>query len=268
MPVLHKFLAGNPIVAFLGVLAPTRDSFVEFSEVKVKNRLNAPPPEQLDMLAHFIASAEKYPDIMTPDQITSTAVVNMGAGALGSSKVLQGIVRYLVEKPDQQDRLYNDMKVANCSYPINWKQIQELPFLEGIVKEGVRLHLSVGVPLIRESPPNGLRLADGTIIPAGIEVGMKPYVVARRKEVWGPNAEEWEPERWMQRSNETEEEFKERRILMERGDLSFGHGARTCIGKNIAMLQVYKVVSNMVFLYKVCLILLSYRKAAVYKLGI
>ncbi|XTI82185.1 cytochrome P450 [Cenococcum geophilum] len=250
MPVLHKFLAGSPIVAFLGVLAPTRDSFVEFSEVKVKNRLNAPPPEQLDMLAHFIASAEKYPDIMTPDQITSTAVVNMGAGALGSSKVLQGIVRYLVENPDKQDQLYNDMKAANCSYPINWKQIQELPFLEGIVKEGVRLHLSVGVPLIRESPPNGLRLADGTVIPAGIEVGMKPYVVARRKEVWGPNAEEWEPERWMQRSNETEEEFKERRTIMERGDLSFGHGARTCIGKNIAMLQVYKVVSNMVFLYK------------------
>ncbi|KAF2497376.1 cytochrome P450 [Lophium mytilinum] len=250
MPILHKFLAGNPLLAYLGVLAPTRDTFVEFSEIKVADRLNAPPPERMDMLSHFIASAEKYPDIMTPAQITSTAVVNMGAGALGSSKVLQGIVTYLLAHPEQQDKLYAAMKEANVSYPINWKQIQEVPFLEGLVKEGVRLHLSVGVPLIRESPPSGLRLVDGSVIPAGIEVGMKPYVVARRQDVWGPNAEEWEPERWMRRGYETETEFKERRAAMERGDLSFGHGARTCIGKNIAMLQVYKVVSNLVYRYR------------------
>ena len=46
--------------------------------------------------------------------------------------------------------------------------------------------------------------------------------------------------------NETHEVYLERRKLMNKSDLTFGHGSRSCVGKNIAELELYKAVATLI----------------------
>ena len=50
-------------------------------------------------------------------------------------------------------------------------------------------------------------------------------------------------------------EFQNRRQNMLRATLTFGAGPRTCIGKNISLLEIYKLIPSMLLTYDVRLLL-------------
>jgi len=188
-----------------------------FTAARVKARLRESIPDRLarpDMLAHFIAAKEKYPDIMTDEYIHASAVLNVGAGALTTSKVLEGIFRFLVANPAGQERLLREMQDAYCTYPISYKQTQQIPYLEGLIREGVRLHISLGVILLREVSASGLELPNTVLLPPGTNVGIKPYALTNREDIFGENPLTFNPERWLQNPLESGDAFRERRLVM------------------------------------------------------
>ena len=104
--------------------------------------------------------------------------------------------------------------------------------------------------LERYVPTGGLSLPGGKFVPEGYIVGINPYVIARNKSIWGEDSEVFRPERWLRDTErETEDEFQQRLATMNNSDLAFGAGSRICIGKNLALLEVYKVVSTLVSRY-------------------
>jgi cytochrome P450 len=99
--------------------------------------------------------------------------------------------------------------------------------------------------LERIVPVGGVTLC-GKVVPEGTIVGCNPAVIHRDARVYGqkyPTNEFW-PERWI----EAEEEEK---AEMERCFLAFGAGKRTCLGKNISMLEVHKLVPLLISRFKV-----------------
>jgi cytochrome P450 len=66
-------------------------------------------------------------------------------------------------------------------------------------------------------------------------VGCSAWVVHKRPEVFGNDVDDFRPERWL---DADKEQLKEMNATM----LQFGSGARTCIGKNISLLEMYKLV--------------------------
>jgi cytochrome P450 len=86
---------------------------------------------------------------------------------------------------------------------------------------------------------------DGTFIPEGSQVGMNAWVV-HLNSVFGPDPKSSKPERWLKGEHENEEAYKGRIAAMRRADLTFGHGSRTCIGKNISYMEIYKFDSQFV----------------------
>lgn len=61
-----------------------------------------------------------------------------------------------------------------------------------------------------------------------------------------PNPEVFEPERWIENTPEKLQE-------MERSFLAFGAGSRTCIGKNISLMEMAKIVPQLLREYKISL---------------
>lgn len=55
------------------------------------------------------------------------------------------------------------------------------------------------------------------------------------KSIFGVDADEFRPERWLEAAPD---QLKN----MDRGFLAFGYGARTCIGKNISIMEMGKFV--------------------------
>ncbi|KAE8150726.1 cytochrome P450 [Aspergillus avenaceus] len=204
-----------------------------------------------DILAHFVASREKYPDWMTEEQIITHCMVNVVAGVGTSTTSINNVLKYLVAHPAAQETLYQELQRANVSCPVSWRQTQGLPFLEGLVREGVRLRdASSFNPNGRNVGPEGLILPGDVYLPPGTVVGIKPSVASVQVRTFGEQPYEFCPERWCRREGETEGDYVARRTKMDAGDMSFSAGTRGCIGRGIAIMQIYKLVATLVSQYK------------------
>lgn len=100
----------------------------------------------------------------------------------------------------------------------------------------------------------GLTLPDGSVVPGGSMVGMNPYIVGRNKAVFGEDADVFNPDRWLQREGENDEQFKERRSLYETASIAFGNGSRICLGRNLSQMELYKVVPTLIATFDVELV--------------
>ncbi len=110
----------------------------------------------------------------------------------------------------------------------------------------MRLHPAVCMPLERYVPAAGLTLPDGSFVPPGAAVGMNPYIIGRNQKLWGDDAEEFRPERWLRAAGEGETAYQDRLRAMKAAELAFGAGARMCTGRHLAMLEVYKMTATLV----------------------
>jgi cytochrome P450 len=117
---------------------------------------------------------------------------------------------------------------------VTWAESQQLPYLDAVIQESFRLHPAPGLILERVVPASGMSILD-THVPGGTIVGCNAWVLHRRSEVFGEDVDTFRPERWIEASPDALREMKATMF-------QFGGGARTCIGKNISLLEMYKLV--------------------------
>lgn len=85
---------------------------------------------------------------------------------------------------------------------------------------------------------------DDAFLPPGTIVGVNPWIMHRDPRIFGEDAEAWNPSRWI----DADAELVKR---MDQHILTFGAGKRTCLDKNIAMLEIHKLVPALVMRYEI-----------------
>ncbi|MCJ1305978.1 hypothetical protein MMC08_008795, partial [Hypocenomyce scalaris] len=128
-------------------------------------------------------------------------------------------------------------------YITSWVDSLKLPYLDACFKESFRLHPALGTVLERVVPLSGAKIC-GEWIPGGTIVGCHTWVLGRHKETFGEDVEAFRPERWL-------EDDAEKVAMMNRALLQFGAGSRTCIKKNISLLEMYKLVPSFLKSFRV-----------------
>ena len=68
--------------------------------------------------------------------------------------------------------------------------------------------------------------------------------------MFGIDADEFRPERWLRQADEDERTYEDRRNAMDQATFTFGYGSRACIGRHIAFLEVYKVIASLFASYE------------------
>lgn len=150
-----------------------------------------------------------------------------------------------------QAKLRAELDAADLSFPASFAETRDLPYLDAIIKEGLRMHPPIGNILERIVPSPGLTLRDGRVIAPGTIVGMNQWVVSRDKEVYGDDADVFRPERWLRGDNETIVAYEARLKMMKEGDLVFGGGNRICTGRHMAAIEMFKVTATLFSRYDV-----------------
>lgn len=249
MPWLHKIFQDNP------VMRKTRPSpFMKVVDSTVQARIRKPDPEDQprpDLLSHFVATHGTYPEIMDHKQVMISTSGNLIAGGLSPSSTFDTLCHYLVSHPEIQDKLFQEMQESQCSLPASYDSVRNLPWLEGTIREAYRLHVSVGPNQERVTGPSGLELPNGVCIPPKTNVGCPTGAMNQDVAIFGDDSDQYRPERWMQRKGESREAYLERRKFMDKFDLTFAQGSRSCIGKNIATLEFFKAVATLMAQFKV-----------------
>lgn len=223
-----------------------------------KNSEREGPP---DIMTKILMAHEAEPEKVTRMDLITMCQSNIGAGSDTTAITLSSIFYNLLKYPRTWQRLQQEIDMAakegRVSDPVTFKEAQELPYLQAVIKEALRIHSATGLPMQRLVPTEGTIIA-GRFIPGGCTVGMNAWVAHRNKKVYGQDAEEWRPERWLEieeqgRGAEVEKYFfgMHPTAPLLRGisiDIcpAFGMGSRTCIGKNISLLEMSKLVPQLV----------------------
>lgn len=118
--------------------------------------------------------------------------------------------------------------------PITDAVARKLPYLQAVIKEGLRIFPPVVGLMSKEVPPPGDTIG-GRYIPGGTKIGVGAYGIYRNKEIWGEDVESFRPERWLNVP-------VERLQLMESTlELTFSYGKYKCLGKDLAMMELNKI---------------------------
>ncbi|KAI9654563.1 MAG: hypothetical protein M1831_005324 [Alyxoria varia] len=224
------------------------------STVKVKFRDQELSRDKADLLHRFLDAHKEHPDFMTDSNVlnVTTSLINAGSDTTASS--LGAVFYYLLRSPDSYrklleeiDPLFADGTITPSTDKnlISWTDAQKMPYLDAVIQESFRLFPAVGLLLERQVPQAGA-IVWGERVPAGTIVGCNAWVLHRRPDVFGEDAQEFRPERWLEADAK---KLKEMKAAM----FHFGAGSRSCIGKNISILEVYKLVPNLLRHFKVCL---------------
>lgn len=96
---------------------------------------------------------------------------NVGAGSDTTGVTLSAALYYLYTNPEKLQLLRKEIDTqaaaGQISDPITFQEAQSLPYLQGVIKEVLRLHPAVGTILPRFVPKGGLELA-GYYFPPGV----------------------------------------------------------------------------------------------------
>jgi cytochrome P450 len=216
---------------------------IEERQKSLKDPRNAGREGPPDIMTKILLAHEADPNKMTEIDLITMCQSNIGAGSDTTAITLSSILYHLLKYPRTYQVLRNEIDTAakegTVSDPVTFKEAQDLPYLQAVIKEALRMHSATGLPMQRVVPPTGTTIA-GHFIPAGSSVGINAWVAHRNTSIYGPDAEQWRPERWL------EFEQQGRGAEVEKYALAFGMGSRTCIGKNISLLEMSKLVPQLV----------------------
>jgi cytochrome P450 len=220
---------------------------VGFVQGQIRGRIEHIKPkeyasaEDTDFLGTILRMHGQNPDKIKIGDVYGFPLTNIGAGSDTTSVSLAGIMYNLIICPQKLQRLQGEIDQADkngqLSELVTFQEAQRLPYLQACIKEGLRMHPATGLPLARVVPKEGANIT-GTFFPGGTVVGVNSWVAHANTEVFGPDAESFRPERWL--------ESTEKASTMERSFLAFGAGSRTCIGKNISLMEISKIVPELI----------------------
>ncbi|KAK0717508.1 cytochrome protein [Lasiosphaeria miniovina] len=211
---------------------------------------------QPDFLDHFIAA--KSDGAADDNQIVSWLMINVLAGADTTAISIRSALYYCLKNPRVWQRLRAELAAAGLTAGggggvATYRDVRSVAYVDAVVREAVRMLPGVSLPIERYVPAGGVRLRDGSFVPEGAILGFNPYVLGRNREVWGVDAAEFRPERWLRGDGEAADAFAARLQAMNNADLSFGGGSRSCLGKHMGLMQVYKVVATLALRYDIAL---------------
>ncbi|KAL9117150.1 MAG: hypothetical protein Q9187_006319 [Circinaria calcarea] len=166
---------------------------------------------------------------ITLDETMAQCKDALFAGTDSTGNTLAQLIWYLSRNPDKYATLKQE--IISNSITANFDPLL-LPYLTGVVKEALRLTMTISIRLPRKVPAGGWTFGTHHI-PASTNVGVSAYQLHLNDDVF-PNPHEFLPERWLKPTSQ-----------MNRDWLPFGKGARSCIARNLAQMELALVVEKL-----------------------
>jgi cytochrome P450 len=162
------------------------------------------------------------------------------AGSDTTATAVRATFLYIITIPRVHDKLLTEISSATLteissstlSSPISDAEAKKLPYLQAVIKEGLRIYPPVAGLMAKKVPPGGDTI-NGMFVPGGTQIGYGAWGIFRNKKIWGDDADAFRPERWLEGEN-----IREQELALE---LIFAAGRYQCLGKSVALLELNKV---------------------------
>lgn len=194
-----------------------------------------------DLLSRFLVESKKDPETMNNQYLRDIILSFMVAGKDTTANTLSWFIYILCKNPLIQEKIAqevinvcskNETNVSGFVENITDEALEEMHYLHATLTETLRLYPAV--PVDGRCAETDDTLPDGYRLKRGDGVYYMAYAMGRMPYIWGDDAEEFKPERWLKNGAfQPESPFK---------FVAFNAGPRTCLGKDFAYRQM-KIVS-------------------------
>ncbi|KAK7218724.1 hypothetical protein V2G26_006727 [Clonostachys chloroleuca] len=177
----------------------------------------------------------------------------MGGGTESTSATLVLLTFHLLSNPNHHKRLHDEISAITTD-PLqlpDWKALEKLNFFSAVILECLRLlpgvsgrspWIATHEDLIYEgklfSSADSLAPSLTYTIPRGFPVSISTYILHTNETIF-PNAKDFVLDRWLDENGNINRE-------LERYLLSFSKGSRQCIGRQLALCEVYVCAAAMI----------------------
>lgn len=233
---LHDYL--SPVIGNYLAITARHGSIRNFAVREIGARKDR-GTDHKDLLGKLFDIRDQKPKEFDMTGVASMATSNVFAGSDTTALSIRAVIYYLLKNPKCKQKLVGEIDDLHAkgavSDPVMLAEAEQMPYFQACLHEALRCHPAVGMTLPRVVPPgagidiSGRRVAPGTI------VGASPWVIHQDKTVFGSDADSFNPERWLD-GNTSE---------MRRVFFTFGGGARTCVGRNIAWMEMSKLIPTL-----------------------
>ncbi|KIY02304.1 uncharacterized protein Z520_02442 [Fonsecaea multimorphosa CBS 102226] len=206
-----------------------------------RERMKDSQDQAIDTLASLIKS-----DVFSDEELVDQLLTIIAAGHETTSSSFTWVTYLLALHPDIQSRLRAEIQAAipNGFSPTNSEDtsiasvLESLPLLNGVCSESLRV--LPAVPVTMRTTKRDTTVI-GHLVAAGTRFIMSPWAVNNDPELWGPDAHEFKPERWI--DLETGKPNQTGGASTNYATLTFLHGQRSCIGQNFARAELRAMVA-------------------------
>ncbi|PKI72208.1 hypothetical protein CRG98_007406 [Punica granatum] len=176
---------------------------------------------------------------LTRENIKAFIMNIFGAGTDSSSIAVEWALTELINHPKMMQKAQEEIdSVLGKNRLLSEADIPNLPYLQAIVKETLRLHPSA--PLVVRESTEDCKI-DGCDIPAGARVFVNVWALGRDPTHWDSPLE-FKPERFLNRSEAGNLDMKGQSFQL----LPFGRGRRSCPGASLVLRFVPSALGAMI----------------------
>ncbi|KAF8927063.1 hypothetical protein BGZ58_010665 [Dissophora ornata] len=240
---------------FVPWILPLDFSFLDYIHDRLAERKAVGTKGRADILQHLInaqqrqrdegivESGDEYGDMisgkLTDKALVTECAVFLVAGVDTSATVIGNTIMFLAKNPEKLARLREELSLATASneegvLPL-LDQIRKLPYLSACINETLRIRPIVTTEVNEDMTINGYFFPKGTILLAN-------YPHLHWSEEHFPQPNKYIPERWIP----SESPFSP---VPDNVFYAFSAGARSCVGKEFAMMNLRLVIATLILLY-------------------
>ncbi|EPS95204.1 hypothetical protein FOMPIDRAFT_1085622, partial [Fomitopsis schrenkii] len=193
-----------------------------------------------------------------PEEIRSQLKLLLLTGYVTTANCLTWCLVELCRQPDIQHKLREELSALPGSQ-LSWERLtNELPYLDAVIHETLRLHPPLPfttrvaaqddiIPLTAPIVTASGAVIDQVFVTKGQLVTVPIYTMNTSTIFWGPDAKEFNPDRFLDQERIPEQIPGHRHIL------TFVHGQRMCPGRHYALAEMkasvalHMLIQNYVF---------------------
>ncbi|KAF9787463.1 cytochrome P450 [Thelephora terrestris] len=209
-----------------------------------------------DVLSLLIKGGDEADETLEDYEIIAQVRTLMFAGHEASSKTMAYILWELAKNPEVQTKLRAELDAnvsAKGKIDFSAVELENMPYLNAVIKETLRMHSSLTDIIRQASEDNVLPLSTPVVgssgrtyqelhIPKGTIVHASTSGYNINPDVWGSDAQVFRPERWLEQDLSS----VKTPLGVYGNMLTFSAGVRSCVGWRFAIIQLQALVARVV----------------------
>ena len=193
------------------------------------------PSDRVDLLARLMEGRDETGNKLGREELTAEALTQLIAGSDTTSNTSCALLYHCLQHPEVVKKLQAELDAAlpDIDAVPAFSQVKDLPYLDAVIKETMRIHSTSSLGLPRMIPPGpGITLCNHHF-PQGTVLSVPAYTIHHSTDIWGSDADTFRPERWEAITEKQKAAF-----------IPFSYGPRACVGRNVAEMELALIVGT------------------------